>query len=70
MKIKATLTVRENGITHQIITTPEELPALLGVLSSNDVEILLIEYDEELNPDERNLKNQIRRYLKQRGISK
>lgn len=70
MKIKSTVTVRENGVTHQIVTTPEELPALLGVLFSHGGEVLLIEYDEELDPVEKNLKNQIRRYLKKKGMSK
>ena len=68
--IRATVWVQENGTAHKIETTPEGLPGILGALRSAGGEVLLIEYDEELNQKDRNTRSRITKYLKEKGVLK
>lgn len=68
--IRASVWVLENGITHKIDTTPEGLPAILEALHSSGGEVLLIEYDEVLNQQDRNTRSRIQKYLKEKGVLK
>ena len=68
--IRATIWILENGITHKLDTTPEGLPEILEALQSSGGEVLLIEYDEVLDQKDRNTRNRITKYLKQKGVLK